>query len=88
VHGRSVTIALARAYILLVIHVWFSSAFNFVYFQFPNYASHILYFGSSGQLGGCLKILVLNVLGDRPIEITVCSLLAEQWFILMVYWYL
>jgi len=22
------------------------------------------------------------VLGDRPIEITVCSLLAEQWFIL------
>jgi len=28
------------------------------------------------------------VLGDRPIEITVRSLLAEQWFILMVYWYL
>jgi hypothetical protein len=28
------------------------------------------------------------VLGDRLIEITSCSLLADQWFILMVYWYL
>jgi hypothetical protein len=36
----------------------------------------------------CEDIDAQLVLGNRPIEIIVCSLLVEQWLILMVYWYL